>query len=213
LALEAQVSVQSAGLLGAAGLLAAGAPGGADPPLAAAPVEVTVQTPFDDPGAAGEVVMHMGRLVRGGVTEASLHLNPAEMGPIRVQITLDGSQARIDFAASHAATRELLESSLPALAQSLQDDGLTLADSRVGTVTAADAQAGAAASGGSSARGEGSSGEPGRGAQTRPGGPDAAPVQGRRDADEADRGAGGTRPGDVLAGRAPSRVRALDLYA
>jgi len=121
-------AIDLSGALGAAGLWAPG------PDVAAAPanaVEVTVQTHFDDPGMAEEVLLHVGQLARDGIGEASLHLNPAEMGPIRVQITLDGQQARIDFAATHAATRELLEASLPALAQSLSSDGLTLAGSSV----------------------------------------------------------------------------------
>lgn len=121
-------AIDLSGALGAAGLWAPG------PDVAAAPVtavEVTVQTHFDDPGMAEEVLLHVGKLARDGIGEASLHLNPAEMGPIRVQITLDGQQARIDFAATHAATRELLEASLPALAQSLSSDGLTLAGSSV----------------------------------------------------------------------------------
>ncbi|WP_251972578.1 flagellar hook-length control protein FliK [Sphaerotilus microaerophilus] len=121
-------AIDLSGALGAAGLWAPGADVAAAPATA---VEVTVQTHFDDPGMAEEVLLHVGQLARDGIGEASLHLNPAEMGPIRVQITLDGRQARIDFAATHAATRELLEASLPALAQSLSSDGLTLAGSSV----------------------------------------------------------------------------------
>ena len=93
-------------------------PAGVPSSVAAAPanaVEVTVQTHFDDPGMAEEGLLHVGQLARDGIGGASLHLNPAEMGPIRVQITLDGQQARIDFAATHAATRELLEASLAPL--------------------------------------------------------------------------------------------------
>jgi hypothetical protein len=121
-------AIDLSGALGAAGLWAPGADVAAAPATA---VEVTVQTHFDDPGMAEEVLLHVGQLARDGIGEASLHLNPAEMGPIRVQITLDGQHARIDFAATHAATRELLEASLPALAQSLSSDGLTLAGSSV----------------------------------------------------------------------------------
>ncbi len=121
-------AIDLSGALGAAGLWAPGPESAAAPATA---VEVTVQTHFDDPGMAEEVLLHVGQLARDGIGEASLHLNPAEMGPIRVQITLDGQQARIDFAATHAATRELLEASLPVLAQSLSSDGLTLADSSV----------------------------------------------------------------------------------
>ena len=70
--------------------------------------------------------------------QASLQLNPADMGPIAVQIVVDGSQAQIDFSAAHAQTREALAASLPALAASLHAAGLTLtgggvSDQRPGT--------------------------------------------------------------------------------
>ena len=61
-----------------------------------------------------------------GVQNARLQINPVEMGPITVQITLDGSAARVDFQADRAATRDAIEASLPALASALQDTGLTL---------------------------------------------------------------------------------------
>jgi flagellar hook-length control protein FliK len=62
----------------------------------------------------------------GGVQEARLQLHPAELGPITVQIALDGTGARIDFQADVAQTRQAIEASLPALAGALQDAGLTL---------------------------------------------------------------------------------------
>lgn len=61
-----------------------------------------------------------------GTREARLQLNPAELGPVLVHITLDGAQARVDFHAHAAATREAIEASLPALAGALSEQGLTL---------------------------------------------------------------------------------------
>ena len=66
-------------------------------------------------------------LARDGVQQAELHLNPAEMGPVSVQIVMDGTQARIDFGADAAPTRALIEQSLPDLAAALREAGLTLA--------------------------------------------------------------------------------------
>jgi flagellar hook-length control protein FliK len=65
-------------------------------------------------------------LARDGIQQAELHLNPAEMGPISVQIALDGTQAQVNFGADVAATREILENGLPELAASLRDAGFTL---------------------------------------------------------------------------------------
>jgi hypothetical protein len=66
-------------------------------------------------------------LVRDGIEQAQLRLNPADMGPITVQIRIDGTQAQIDFAAAQAATRDALQDAVPALAGALREAGLTLA--------------------------------------------------------------------------------------
>ncbi len=65
-------------------------------------------------------------MVRDGVEHAQLKLNPAEMGPIEVRISLDGTQAQVDFSAAHAATRQALQDAVPALASALRENGLTL---------------------------------------------------------------------------------------
>jgi len=54
-------------------------------------------------------------------------MNPAEMGPVSVQIVMDGTQARVDFGADMAATRHAIEAGLPELASALRDAGFTLA--------------------------------------------------------------------------------------
>ena len=65
--------------------------------------------------------------VREGVQHAELHLNPAETGPVSIAITLEGSQAHVEFGADLAATRQAIENGLPALASALRDAGFTLA--------------------------------------------------------------------------------------
>lgn len=69
---------------------------------------------------------HLVTLVRDGTEHAQLRLHPAELGPITVQINLDGNQARIDFHALHAATRDALQDAVPVLAGALREAGLTL---------------------------------------------------------------------------------------
>jgi flagellar hook-length control protein FliK len=65
--------------------------------------------------------------VREGVHEAQLQLNPADMGPVRVAILLEGAAAQVNFTAEHALTRQALEQALPTLAGSLAEAGFTLA--------------------------------------------------------------------------------------
>ena len=109
--------------------------GAAAPALAAngpantAPVraEATIAVPLDSPAFAPALGAQISLFTRDGVQTARLQLNPAEMGPITVQIALDGNAARVDFQADLASTRVLIEASLPALAGALQEAGMTLA--------------------------------------------------------------------------------------
>ncbi len=93
------------------------------PPQAEARIAVPLNSPEFAPALGAQISV----FTRDGVQTARLQLNPAEMGPITVQIALDGSAARVDFQADVAATRDVIEASLPALAGALQDAGLTLA--------------------------------------------------------------------------------------
>lgn len=100
---------------------------GALPATAHAGVEARIPVPLDSPAFGPALGAQLSVFARDGVHTARLQLNPAEMGPILVQIALDGNAARVDFQADLAATRTLIEASLPALAGALQDAGLTLA--------------------------------------------------------------------------------------
>jgi hypothetical protein len=115
---------------------------------AAAPVSQPVAVPVNDPDFGGVMMSQVVNLARDGVQLAELHLNPAGMGPIMVQIAISQDQARIQFEAVHASTRALIEQSLPTLAQSLRDDGLQLAASSVVAPPAAAQDLGASAQGG-----------------------------------------------------------------
>ncbi|HET7794847.1 MAG TPA: flagellar hook-length control protein FliK [Rhizobacter sp.] len=93
---------------------------------AAAPVAVAVPTPVNTPEFAQSLGVQVSVLARDGIQQAELHLNPAEMGPISVQIALDGTQAQVNFGADSAATRQIIEGGLPELAAALRDAGFTL---------------------------------------------------------------------------------------
>jgi flagellar hook-length control protein FliK len=102
--------------------LNAGTAGMADTPTVSFNLPATVQSPEFRELLGSQISL----LAKEGVQAAELHLNPSEMGPVSVQITLDGTQARVDFGADSALTREVIESSLPELASALRDAGLTL---------------------------------------------------------------------------------------
>jgi flagellar hook-length control protein FliK len=92
----------------------------------AAPAHASVAAPVDSPEFAAELAARVSVLARDGVQRAELRLHPVELGPVAVQIAIEGTQARVDFGAEMSATRSAIEASLPALAASLRDAGLTL---------------------------------------------------------------------------------------
>jgi flagellar hook-length control protein FliK len=106
---------------------AAASPAAAGADAAASPFHAHLTAAIDSPDFAPSLGHTLSLLARDGVQQAQLSLHPAELGPVAVQIAVDGTQARIDFHAAHAATRAALESSLPDLAAALRDSGLTLA--------------------------------------------------------------------------------------
>ena len=107
-------------------LLAAGLAATAPSAPAEAPTVVNLPTPVDAPDFTQSLGVQVSVLAADGVQQAELHLNPAEMGPISVQIAIDGTQAQVDFGADMASTRQLIESGLPELASALRDAGFTL---------------------------------------------------------------------------------------
>ncbi len=70
--------------------------------------------------------VQISTLTRNGIPEARLHLNPAELGPIAVQIELDGRTAQIVLSASHAETRLVLEQAMPQLASAMREAGFSM---------------------------------------------------------------------------------------
>lgn len=117
-------------LSGAATTFAAGPTGVL--PSAANPASVSpLATPVSSPDFAASLGVQVSIFAQNGIQHAELHLNPAEMGPLTIRVELDGQAARVAFAADHAATRQVIESGLPALAGALADAGFTLAGGSV----------------------------------------------------------------------------------
>lgn len=90
------------------------------------PVDVPIPADFNGPQWAQSVGNQLSLLATDGVQNARLHLHPAEMGPISVQIVVDGQTAQVHLAVDNAETRQALEQAMPNLAASLRESGLTL---------------------------------------------------------------------------------------
>jgi len=185
-----------------AGMLATGGmrAGGLGQPLNEATQNVrhessTLATPFGSPefsqALADKVSMWVSTAKTDGPMTAELHLNPAEMGPINVKISLDGQSAQVDFAAAAVETRKAIEASLPLLSSALSDVGLNMTG---GDVSSQTSQQSFAQQFGQSEGGRGRS----------------SGLRGERETDE--RGVEGLSMRQVSVPR-PGRQGGLDLYA
>jgi len=66
---------------------------------------------------------------------AELHLNPPDLGPLQVVLSVSNDQASAQFFSHHAVVREAVEAALPQLRQMLADNGITLGQASVSADT------------------------------------------------------------------------------
>lgn len=62
---------------------------------------------------------------------AELRLNPPNLGPIEIRITIVNDQATAQFVSAHASVRESIEAALPKLREMMGESGLTLGNVNV----------------------------------------------------------------------------------
>jgi len=106
----------------------------------AAPVSMTAPTapsssisaPIGSDDFSSETASKILYFVQNGVQSAQLHLNPAHLGPLDVQIRMDGNQVNVALTSVHVETRHALEASLPQLRQMFGEQGIALGDVSVG---------------------------------------------------------------------------------
>lgn len=90
-----------------------------------------INMPLNQPGWGRAVAERVMFMVNGNVQEAEIKLNPRELGPIGIRVTLNQDQANVSFVAQHATTREALEAAIPRLREMLGENGLQLGQSDV----------------------------------------------------------------------------------
>lgn len=99
------------------------------------PQSFPITVPFDDPRFGGALSERVQWLVKEGIQSAELTLHPQDMGPIRIEMSIDGTATSIDFAATQADTRAAIEQALPRLRDLLAEQGLQLGGTQIGADT------------------------------------------------------------------------------
>ncbi|EMR13247.1 flagellar hook-length control protein FliK [Methylophaga lonarensis MPL] len=90
-----------------------------------------VQPTLNNPAWAKVMTSRVSWMAKQGVHQAELRMNPANLGPVEVRLTVQNEQASVTFLAANATTREALEQALPRLRESLSENGLQLTDAEV----------------------------------------------------------------------------------
>ena len=62
---------------------------------------------------------------------AELHLNPPDLGPLKIRLTLDNDSASAQFVSHHIAVREAIETAMPRLKEMLAECGIALGNTSV----------------------------------------------------------------------------------
>lgn len=99
--------------------------------LDAGPYSTTVMTGLDDVEWGDEVSQKIVWLTGKAIQSAEIHLNPADLGPIDVKISVQNDAASITFNAHNSSVRELLESNVVRLREMMEQNGVELQEVNV----------------------------------------------------------------------------------
>ncbi len=97
-----------------------------------------ISAPLNSPAWAGEFSQKISWLSNQQSQVAELHLNPPDLGPMHVVISVTDNQATAQFSSPHSEVRHAIENALPKLRESLADNGIMLGNATVSDQTPRD---------------------------------------------------------------------------
>jgi len=86
-----------------------------------------IQSPRFGEGFSQQVVV----LAQHGVQQAQMTINPPDLGPIEVRITIQHDQASVQIAAASGLARDVIQDALPKLREMMDQSGVRLNDAGV----------------------------------------------------------------------------------
>jgi flagellar hook-length control protein FliK len=86
-----------------------------------------VGTPAWDQALGQKIVW----MAQGGEQSATLTMNPPDLGPMQVVLSVSNNQATVDFMSAQPEVREALESALPRLREMMSESGVQLGQANV----------------------------------------------------------------------------------
>ncbi|MEX1667546.1 flagellar hook-length control protein FliK [Zhongshania guokunii] len=97
-----------------------------------APVALTMnQSLVDNPAWGQAMAARIGMMMNNGVHTATMQLNPAELGSIHIQLSMQGDNTSVQFQTQNGDTSDLIEKMLPRLQSGLEQQGLRLDEVKI----------------------------------------------------------------------------------
>lgn len=108
--------------------------GHAQAPLSAqkAMTESTIPIPINQAQWANHLGEKVVWLARNEQQTAQININPPQLGPMQISLSMSGDQATAMFASPHAEVRQAIEDAMPRLREMLSSAGVSLGEANVG---------------------------------------------------------------------------------
>jgi len=91
-----------------------------------------IGTPVKDAAWGEQISERVAVMASNNLKSAEIRLTPAELGPLRIRVSVEEGAANVTFHAQHAVTREAIEQAMPRLREMLAENGLSLDRAEVG---------------------------------------------------------------------------------
>ncbi len=92
----------------------------------------SINTPVRESVWGEKLAERVVMLAGNSLKTAEIRLTPADLGPLKVRVSIDDGTANVTFQAQHAVTREAIEQALPRLRELMLESGLSLGQTDVG---------------------------------------------------------------------------------
>jgi len=105
-------------------------------PLSSSPVStlsLSIGESLQNSNWSQHLTQQVSYMVRGGIQQAEVRLNPAHLGPMEIKLSINDDQATVNFVTQHAPVRDAVDAALPRLKEMLEQQGLNLAGADVST--------------------------------------------------------------------------------
>lgn len=102
--------------------------------------ELVISTPVSSAGWGDELGSKTLIMVRDGQQSAEMQLNPPNLGPLEVRLSVQNDQTSLIFVSAHASVRDAIQSALPRLSGMLAESGLSMGSVQVGDQSLAQQQ-------------------------------------------------------------------------